>query len=1064
MLTTRPLIALGLTLGLILVVLLAVRTPTPTAGLHSQNPDGTPYAPCAGFNHNEIYLNPPPPVALGKYYTGQEISIQAVAQVYVSAPVGPNTPACDTQVADVTNTAWELIARPPGSSASISHTGNFNGRFTPDVDGSYTVRFIACPQICSMVFTGLTAFDLEAVTVDASFTTAGALPYPPQTDVVVPPFTPGCGIRNQYPCDEPVNLTLSDRTYECNDGGGVVDPQWVSVPHWTGPQDYETAEGKVEKSWISRKDDPFNHDTQDANVEVLLDSPYRYLLSPDPENPAKPYDLGVEWESGSWPDQYRPTLNDRVSVFGYWVLDCGHDPFYTEIHPAVGVAVHRARPVPLPESLGLGSNVYAPGVVSDIYFNKNAGEITSNCSWTGLHQSGPDGACIPVADDGGPNPIQRVYNYNIYLPPNPHDTLTRAGKSDAPDVGLYINSEFPSGVNPIIQTIETDELTYLHVELNLENYSGDTLSGRITAAWEYPSPDNWGMKQYEVDINSLDVHEDSDVTCHNDACGFVGIQWGGDWRLWTNIPNTDQEWSRIVNCDDCTFDDETYDFSWDTQIGPIPWKTGATTHNLGPTVKLFPGQLFSIQFTGYDDDGAETSDDLGMISNIFPPPDNITNYWPKNYCTDSDPEIEDPVFGVDISASHCSDYNVNYQIRPQGGIDATLTPAGQALYDASLVRPSDLQCHQLIITRCWDTTPSVLDFEDSNPNGMHPAGPKHVNTLGVFEPAEEEEFGWDDIDPEHLKQTLQDASPAQRNGFFDEFGQEMHTLLHDDHPAWEFVVLEGVLTPQQWQQHFGNTQFDWPVWGDGNCDRNVNAQDLLAFLRVSANIAPGAACLNSTDVNCDHSYDSKDIFLALRYIGGVPASAAPNPIPIPFPNTAGEEDSCHAIGEDVHLTFGLPSETPTPTPHGSATPTPTASPTPTPTPTPSPTPTPDTTGPTITNPADDPDPIRDGDGNCPQWELQTTISANVDDPSGIASVVLHYRFVDNVTPGPWDTLSPALNGVTGKWEIAINPPDGSPSGGRIDWYFEATDNAANTSFEPANAPTSYYSTTVNYCD
>lgn len=57
--------------------------------------------------------------------------------------------------------------------------------------------------------------------------------------------------------------------------------------------------------------------------------------------------------------------------------------------------------------------------------------------------------------------------------------------------------------------------------------------------------------------------------------------------------------------------------------------------------------------------------------------------------------------------------------------------------------------------------------------------------------------------------------------------------------------------------------------------------------------------------------------------------------------------------------------------------------------------------------------------------------------------------MDGVTVGPWEVVATALNGVTGKYEVMIDPPDGGPSGGRINWYWEATD----TSLEAADAPT-----------
>jgi hypothetical protein len=113
---------------------------------------------------------------------------------------------------------------------------------------------------------------------------------------------------------------------------------------------------------------------------------------------------------------------------------------------------------------------------------------------------------------------------------------------------------------------------------------------------------------------------------------------------------------------------------------------------------------------------------------------------------------------------------------------------------------------------------------------------------------------------------------------------------------------------------------------------------------------------------------------------------------------------------------------------------------------------------------DDPDPIDDHDA-C-GGPTVSTISAIVDDPSDVAGVLLYRRFVDDNIPGAWGTqIAPYSNG-TGRWETSVDYPGNvhPGTGGRIDWYFQATDNENNTSLNPADAPTSFYSTTVDYCD
>ena len=77
---------------------------------------------------------------------------------------------------------------------------------------------------------------------------------------------------------------------------------------------------------------------------------------------------------------------------------------------------------------------------------------------------------------------------------------------------------------------------------------------------------------------------------------------------------------------------------------------------------------------------------------------------------------------------------------------------------------------------------------------------------------------------------------------------------------------------------------------------------------------------------------------------------------------------------------------------------------------------------------------------------------------------MHHRLIDNGVPGFWDETNATFNGGTGKWEIQLNATPVFAVTATIEWYFEATDNATNSSLNPVDAPTNVYTTTVNYCD
>ena len=76
--------------------------------------------------------------------------------------------------------AWQLVAKPQGSTAVLGTTNTLSATLTPDLVGNYTVRFIGCPGGCTVFGpTVQQAFDqvLEAV---------NTLALPPATMPVVP--------------------------------------------------------------------------------------------------------------------------------------------------------------------------------------------------------------------------------------------------------------------------------------------------------------------------------------------------------------------------------------------------------------------------------------------------------------------------------------------------------------------------------------------------------------------------------------------------------------------------------------------------------------------------------------------------------------------------------------------------------------------------------------------------------------------------------------------------------------------------------------------------------------
>jgi hypothetical protein len=540
---------------------------------------------------------------------------------------------------------WALISRPPTSISTIAGA-SLLPTLRLDVPGAYTVRFTACPGGCDSV----PEDSFEAVISATSQATI-----PPETVPFPPPSA------NQVR-----NALSDDAARKCDDGGGLVDPEWVTVNEWLGPQDYQLAEGWVTNSHVGTQDNLLNHVFHDADFLLDLDSTFHGLLREFGIVQPRQYELDVEWERNQLREVYWPTSGDRVSAFGYWIHDCGHDPYDTEIHPPVGVAVQRVRPIQIPANLtfpffrsgpcpeppcrpfvtGVGNNVYVPGVVTDILFNKGGGRL-KDCLATSLHQpedqSGNEGACI-----SGPSPINRQFEFNIYLPRDPRAVYKQGGR-DVPPVPLYaqVLPGSPSqGPEPSIEIKKEGDVTYLHVVLNLTDFGGDLYNRRIVAAWVYPSPDNWGLSRWRVRVDSINVHDSG----------------RGNWGFWVHINNTHQEWTRFMDCTSCINDGL---LTTTGEVGPAPWETDGV---LGPDILAFslPGQQLLIHATGYDDDpglfGLRAAN-IGVVYDSRPMAPGT--FSTRSCCGDS------------------SRYTLNYEILAHPPTSRpSLSPAAQSLYDA----------------------------------------------------------------------------------------------------------------------------------------------------------------------------------------------------------------------------------------------------------------------------------------------------------------------------------------------------------------------------------------------
>ena len=555
-----------------------------------------------------------------------------------------------------------------------------------------------------------------------------------------------------------------------------MDPQWVTAQPFRGPADYRLVEGGVEVSKVSAQDNFLNHDSQDQNWDVVPDRPYAGLR--------QPYAFGsmeMEWETNAMPREVRPTPGDRASTVGFWIFDCGHEPFRTEIHPPVGIGVERARAVQIPSSFspagfpgGLGTNIVVPGIVTDLWFNRRSGETTNDCSATGLHQ--PSTGSGTAACISEPHRLGR-FTFNVYLPRDPQLRARELGL-DPPPVPLYVGVEpvpgLPSGgPEPTVAVRRGSGATWLEVTVDLTAAAATTYARRVSAAWAYPQADNWGARRWNVRLNKIDVGDDAEPAGDD-----------GDWRFFFNTNNRDREWTRVFSCDGCIDDDSTRQLNV---------QTGTT--GLGADPVLFPGQRLFVHTGGFDDE--TYGDDIGTVFDRAP-------QVAAHYRTASQ--------GSDGS------YTLDYDIRPGPPVgSATLTPAGAALIGAYTVSQKP-QCVLSAAARavgppgltlpagsCGVLAPSFRDprlTQTWHPDSLVLTKPVlRGDDLELFE-TEREEFTLQGISEAKLKRTLaraQKADPTAVRAFLADLQRELARLpagLRDDYRRELVAALRQALPEQ----------------------------------------------------------------------------------------------------------------------------------------------------------------------------------------------------------------------------------------------------------------------------
>jgi hypothetical protein len=701
-------------------------------------------------------------VLVGAPVAGSPIKVDATSAKLVGTKATA-TRICDVLLFPVTRFAWSVVAAPAGQAASIASAGTLTPSVNLGGPGTYRVRLTACPSGCRVTLDGRSR-TVGAATRDVAIAAVAEFQPAPESEPLLPPLSP--------PAAPPPRFSNDERDRKCLGGGGVVDPQWVTAEPFRGPADYRMVEGKVEVSKVSRQDNFLNHDSQDLNWDVRPDPPSFGFGYPSVNS-----SMEMEWETDSYPGEFRPTAGDRASTVGFWILDCGHDGFLGEIHPPVGTMVERARAVAVPSSFrppgfpnGIGANVQVPGIATDIWFNRKAGETTNNCSDTGLHQPArrvtlPTGGSANVAGAciREPNSLNRRFTFNVYLPRDPLPRAREVGLNPPP-VPLFVGFEGrpggSGGPNPTFVVRRQGDATWLEVTVDLRGFGGTTYARRINAAWAYPNAANWGARRWRVLLKKIHVFDDAEPAFDD-----------GDWRFFFNTNNRDREWTKVFSCDGCVDDGD--DRTLNVQTGIVG------SRSLGADLVLFPGQRIAVHTGGFDDE--TFGDDIGTVFDRQP-------QLAASYSTNS--------------AGGDGSYRLDYAISagpPVGA--ATLTPEGSALAAAYTKRATP-PCRLPVANRrlVVPTVPGLacgpVAALARDPNLTQRLDPQSVvvkrrpvrgDDLPLFE-SEREEFVITDISARSLKRLLRRLPARRLRALLAEIRRELGALPARERPNFSDLV------------------------------------------------------------------------------------------------------------------------------------------------------------------------------------------------------------------------------------------------------------------------------------
>jgi hypothetical protein len=131
---------------------------------------------------------------------------------------------------------WSILRQPIGSDIDLEITST-SVRLPLVVAGDYLVQLEVCPGDCVVPGPDGNNFPMVPSTATITIRAEAELPLRAQEQPVLPPTA-------MVPTPR-LALSQPERACIAIGGGGFINPQWVTVNPWNGPEDYKLVEGAV---------------------------------------------------------------------------------------------------------------------------------------------------------------------------------------------------------------------------------------------------------------------------------------------------------------------------------------------------------------------------------------------------------------------------------------------------------------------------------------------------------------------------------------------------------------------------------------------------------------------------------------------------------------------------------------------------------------------------------------------------------------------------------------------------------------------------------------------------